>query len=520
MPLKLTALSIPPVIERTAIALSLGLYSALLVYVIPRHEPWSDEAQAWELAKSLSLKDLFGTYIHYEASPGLWHSLLWLLARAHVSYNGMHWFTAAIVMAAMVLLTTKAPFPLILRLLLPFTYFFAFQYSVVARSYALFPVLLFALAWKWPQRRQNPLLSALLIGLLANVSVHGLLVAIGLVAILLIERYRSREEERVGWKSEIVCAVLLIFMLGFAGWSIAPAKDAGWIKLAHSHVAQNRLATKIGSLNAEERVINAHSALVRVELAGGILERTTATLDYGLADFHIGLIAWGLLFWGWVRGGTLRYGLPVLFLWAFCAAFPFQFYHAGLFWVLFLFLWWVTYPQNGEGERQEELSKSGWLQMALLISVVLCVVSQLIWAARAIRYDVSMPYSAHRDAASILKGYLARGMMVDIAIPPDNKGSGAFSITGIEPYFESEPINNMPFRFWFWGEGFYGGMRSMFLEDSVKRRAMIIVIESGDVQSMEERLESIGYRRAQVVCGQTFYPAYLELPICYAFYEP
>jgi len=517
---KRTARSIPLAIERTAIALSLGLYSALLVYVIPRHEPWSDEAQAWELAKSLSLKDLFGTYIHYEASPGLWHSLLWLLARAHVSYNGMHWFTAAIVMAAMVLLTTKAPFPLVLRLLLPFTYFFAFQYPVVARSYALFPVLLFALAWNWPQRKQNPLLSVLLIGLLANVSVHGLLVAIGLVVILSIERYRSRKEEGVGGKSEIVCAVLLIVMLGFAAWSIAPARDAGWVKIANWHVAQNRVAAKIGSLNVEERATNTHSAVVQVELAGGILERATAALGSGLSDFHIGLIAWGLLIWGWVRGGTFRYGLPVLFLWAFCAAYTFQFYHAGLFWVLFLFLWWVTYPQNGGRESRGELSKLDWRQMALLGSVVLCVISQLIWAARAIRYDVSMPYSAHRDAANILKGYLARGMMADIAIPPDNKGSGAFSITGIEPYFESEPISNMPFRFWFWGEGFDGGMRSTFLEDSVNRRAVVIVIENGDVQSMEKRLESIGYRRAQVVCGQMFYPAYLPLPICYAFYEP
>src|SRR5260370_39192067 len=100
-----TALSAPPAptssgpqqtIPRAAVGLTMALYLALLAYMIPRHEPWADEAQAWELAKYLSLKSLFGTYIHYEGSPGLWHALLWMLARMHVTYTGMHWITEAI----------------------------------------------------------------------------------------------------------------------------------------------------------------------------------------------------------------------------------------------------------------------------------------------------------------------------------------------------------------------------------------------------------------------------------------
>jgi hypothetical protein len=57
--------------EKGAVGFALALYAGLLAYMIPRHEPWADEAQAWELAQSLSLKSLFGTYIHYEGSPGL-----------------------------------------------------------------------------------------------------------------------------------------------------------------------------------------------------------------------------------------------------------------------------------------------------------------------------------------------------------------------------------------------------------------------------------------------------------------
>jgi hypothetical protein len=144
----------------------------------------------------------------------------------HVTYTGMHWFAGSIAFAGMVLLTVAAPFPLVLRLLLPFTYFFAFQYSVVARSYVLFPTILFALASCWPGRRMRPLPAVLLIGLLGNVSAHGFVVALGLAMILAMEWYRTPQEARAHTKAWLASAVLLTAMLGFAAWCIMPAPDA------------------------------------------------------------------------------------------------------------------------------------------------------------------------------------------------------------------------------------------------------------------------------------------------------
>src|ERR1700761_2178451 len=152
--------------ERVVMTAALVMYAAMVAYVVPRHEPWADEAQAWELAKSLGLQSLFGKYIHYECTPGLWHLLLWILARLHVTYSGMHWFSAAIALVSMVTLAVKAPFPLAIRLLMPFTYFFAFQYAVIARSYVLFPMILFGIASVWDRRREHPIVPAILLGLL------------------------------------------------------------------------------------------------------------------------------------------------------------------------------------------------------------------------------------------------------------------------------------------------------------------------------------------------------------------
>src|ERR1700683_4163321 len=95
---------------------ALFLYAALVAFAIPYHEPWVDEAQAWQLARSLSLTSLFKTYIRYEGSPGLWHFLLWMMIRIHVSYAGLHWICGAIATASVGLLLFRSPFPRYLKL--------------------------------------------------------------------------------------------------------------------------------------------------------------------------------------------------------------------------------------------------------------------------------------------------------------------------------------------------------------------------------------------------------------------
>jgi hypothetical protein len=154
-------------IERSVSALSglrsrwpewaaLSFYTAIVAFAIPYHEAWSSEAQAWQLGRqlgrTLSLHDLLLKYVRYEGAPCLWHVLLWVLIRAHVSYSGVHWICGAIATVATSLLVFRSPFPRYLKLTLPFTFFLLFQYAVVARSYVLVPLLLYLVALCWKRR--------------------------------------------------------------------------------------------------------------------------------------------------------------------------------------------------------------------------------------------------------------------------------------------------------------------------------------------------------------------------------
>jgi hypothetical protein len=119
-------------------------YSVVVALGIAWHEPWADEAQAWLLARDEPFWHLMLHAIRYEGTPGLWHALLWVLTRLHVSYIGMHWVAGAFAAVGVFVLLRWSPFPLVLRLLFPFGFWLAYQNAVVARGYILFAMLAFS----------------------------------------------------------------------------------------------------------------------------------------------------------------------------------------------------------------------------------------------------------------------------------------------------------------------------------------------------------------------------------------
>src|SRR4051812_16341459 len=119
---------------------------ALLAFNIAHHEPWADEAQSWLLARDSNLFELWTKLLCYEGSPGLWHTLLYFCIRLGVPYAGINIVSGVAGFAAVYILLRYAPFPLSVRLLLPFTFFLSYQYAVIARNYVLAPALLFSCA--------------------------------------------------------------------------------------------------------------------------------------------------------------------------------------------------------------------------------------------------------------------------------------------------------------------------------------------------------------------------------------
>ena len=68
----------------------LSLWIAVTGFTLTYHEKWADEAQAWLIARDLSLPRIFFYELRYEGSPGLWHLILWIAQHVfHAPYAAL-----------------------------------------------------------------------------------------------------------------------------------------------------------------------------------------------------------------------------------------------------------------------------------------------------------------------------------------------------------------------------------------------------------------------------------------------
>ena len=156
-------------------------FAVLALIGLLHHELWRDEVQAWLLAiNSPTLIDLFRN-MRTEGHPGLWHLCLYGLAHLSRHPLTMQLFHLAIAVTNVCLIARFAPFNRLQKGLLTFGYFTFFEYAIISRSYGLglFFVLLFCCLYPRYLRRPN-LLPFIALGLLANTSLHGLLLSIAL----------------------------------------------------------------------------------------------------------------------------------------------------------------------------------------------------------------------------------------------------------------------------------------------------------------------------------------------------
>ena len=126
--------------DQWPLAAAFVIYLVLLAFCISRHELWGDELHSWNIAKA---SHSFTELIHnsrFEGHPPLWYTLMWALSKFSHNLIYLQWLQGIIAGCAVSLLIFHSPFPVKARLLLPFGYYFLFEYGVFSRNYA--PALL------------------------------------------------------------------------------------------------------------------------------------------------------------------------------------------------------------------------------------------------------------------------------------------------------------------------------------------------------------------------------------------
>jgi hypothetical protein len=176
-------------LPRAAALAILAIYIVVVASVAAHHEPWRDEADAWLVARDAGPSELWN-FLRHGGTPGLWYVLLIPLAKGGAPYGAQEALHVILACASAAIVLFTSPFPRIARVLVPFSYYFGYEYAVIARSYALSVLLLLAIAALHDRRHARPVPYAIAVALLANTNVHSIAIA-GLIGLAyLLERGR------------------------------------------------------------------------------------------------------------------------------------------------------------------------------------------------------------------------------------------------------------------------------------------------------------------------------------------
>lgn len=341
-----------------AIAL-LGLYAAGTLYTGVHHEPWRDEADSWLVVRDLPLAGIF-QWTRNAGTPALWYVLLKPLVWLGLPFQSQMLLHLAIAWTSMGILFFRAPFSWPVKILSAASYYFSYEYAVIARSYSLTVLLSFLLAAWYRERYRHPLRYAIAVALLFNANVHGGLIAAIFLALFVVRRAGSRLS---------VPAVAIMLLGAFAAWlQLRPAPDAAF-----------------------PNVIRAvHPEYVRDALASAFFPGVTGSLAFAGAPVLLLLIGVSLRKHpdAIAAGAVSLTGLLVLFVFVWYGAYR----HAGLVLLVTLLAIWIA----GAVPRDlASMAAASLLLVSLLISARLAV--------RMARADIEMAFSGGQEMGEFIR---------------------------------------------------------------------------------------------------------------------
>ncbi len=474
-------------------------YLAMLVFAVSRYQPWEDEGRAWMDARECGFFDLTFHILRYEGHPAVWYWILWPITRLHAPFVAINWISATFAAAAVYLLLRFAPFPFWLRALLPFSFALAYEDAVVARSYCLFPLLGFWIAHLYRQPERRPIRMAIALALLANLSVHGTLVALAFAIAYAWKLRRSAALDRSCWIAACIFAASVLFV----AVCIWPPKDLK-APLGPKTIAllqrllPGQAANRPAPRPATQRPAPQRAAPQRPAPKPSVIpasanatagyplgERLRLTFLYPISAFAPLAVLFDVLVVVYLvrRRQSLLILAPAL-LAAFLVGVYIKLWHAPLIWIAVLMVLWAAWDEaEAFGTRGLQTAVAGFLGL-------LCIL-QLPWTVQAIRYEtMHLTYPAEAAAK-----YLQ-------SLPPGKRMDGYDHAFTLLPYFRLKPFHRD--------------------DDSLKSAAyalsdepdLILLRQDSVPPAMIAEIEAGGYRATHNFCGTQFFPRQPLAPTC------
>lgn len=373
------------------------------------HEPWFDEAQAWAIARSGTIKEILFEIPHYEGHPPLWDLILLPFAKLGAPYE----LSLAIVniffmTLAVAVLLFKSPFPKLIRCLLPFNFFLFYQYGVISRPYCIFVLAIFLAAVCYKNRNEHPLKYLLCLALTCAVHSYGIMIAGGLCIVWLIEIFieYKKSGKLAGILKDRRCW-LMFCLLVFALLVMAAIVPDENVFLGGKTTSETEMSFPIGVGNI---------LFYFVMLADAIF---TSFYNYGMdisdlaEQLHtiIVLIFVFTIFMVVLHKNRklLTFIIPYSIVGAFGSIVYASPHHIGVVTAFVIFTFWIIVEENGSVQLPDRMLKlydklGGKLKFVIKAIVFLLVLIPIAWSGASSYFDIRYPYWFD-EAADFIKEY-------------------------------------------------------------------------------------------------------------------
>lgn len=407
----------------------LGVQATVLLLMLFVHSRWEDEGQAWLLARDASPWDLFAHLLRYEGSPGLWHLLLMPFAKAGLPFMTIGVVSGTVALVSSYMFLRWSPFPALVRVLFPLSYFILYQYGVIARSYCLLPPLLFGVAMLYPRWRPRPFAMMVLLCLVANVSLHGTLLALGIVVASIPAARQAWPTLSPEWRRRHLAAASLgaLVLLGLIALLLPPHDLGGGASWDLSPVHFITTAPFI--------LIHAVAINVIALLA---LLATTA--------------------WLWRRQLLLLFAVPTVFLLVLYCVKYFSVWNEGPILFIWLTVLWIALDrvrstgalvadadQAHVSDVVQRTRVTDWWAVAACGSVAMSLIVEASWTAQTVFHEFSTPYSSSKAVVAYIQSHGLVGPQLDVSAYP-----GVAVLANFPEQVDLAINGGRPTSYWIW----------------------------------------------------------------------
>lgn len=395
--------------KRTIEWLMFAFLAGSLALVSYFHEPWFDEAQAWQIARCATLKEILFEIPHYEGHPALWHLMLLAPAKLGFPYElslGVISFAATVLAGWLILF--KSPFPKFVRCILPFHYFIFYQNGVIARPYGYMFLALLLMAITFQERNERPWRFVLSMAFLCSLSGYGIVLAGGVAAAWLYEicaekRWKLfdfsfwRDKRIVALTVLLAIAVLLMLQImpypNTFAFSI-DSTNAVWICLLYSFFAMLPDSTLMNILPCE-----------------GMPKFSGIDSGQLISAIFVGIVFLLFINWFSAKKNRLYFWIPYILFSVFTSFVYFSAHHLGIILSFVIFFLWIAAGDSPLGEIFHEFFSRMKLSSKDVILIkkagialgLLPVIVPFFWTVIASYHEVRYDYFNSKSTAEFLR---------------------------------------------------------------------------------------------------------------------